>query len=66
MKINVKKLNIAMAEKCLNNTKLCKKANIGTATLSKIKSNKNECLPVTVGKIAKALNIPVNELIERE
>lgn len=66
MKINVDKLKTAQAEKCLTNKELCKLAGIGSLTLTMIKANKRNCQYSTVGKIAKALKIPVNELIERE
>lgn len=66
MKINVDKLNIAQAEKCLTNKELCKLAGIGYLTLTMIKANRRNCQAVTVGKIAKALDIPVSELVEQE
>jgi DNA-binding Xre family transcriptional regulator len=66
MKINVSKLDIAQAEKCFSNKELCEKAKISLVTLVQIKANKRNCLPITVGKIAKALNIPVSELVENE
>lgn len=66
MKINVEKLKTAQAEKCLTNKELCKLAGIGSLTLTMIKANKRNCQYSTVGKIAKALKISVNELIERE
>lgn len=66
MKINVNKLDIAQAEKCLTNKELCKLAGIGALTLTMIKANKRNCQAITVGKIAKALNIPVSELVENE
>lgn len=66
MKINVDKLKTAQAERCLTNKELCKLAGIGALTLTMIKANKRNCQYSTVGKIAKALKISVNELIERE
>lgn len=63
MKINAEKLKIAMAEKCLTNKELCQLAGIGNLTLTMIKANKRDCRLSTVGKIAKALDIPVSELI---
>jgi transcriptional regulator with XRE-family HTH domain len=66
MKINIEKLKIAMAEKCLTNQGLCKKAKISLTTLATIKANKREPQTITVGKIAKALNIPVSELVDNE
>lgn len=66
MKININKLNIAQAEKCWNNQELCKNANISLTTLAKIKNSNRECQPSTIGKIAKALDIPVSELVLQE
>lgn len=66
MKINVEKLKTAQAENCFTNQELCEKANISYSTLVLIKANRRDCRYTTVGKIAKALKIPVNELIERE
>lgn len=66
MKINVDKLKTAQAERCLTNKELCKLAGIGVLTLTMIKANKRNCQYSTVGKIAKALNIPVSELVEQE
>lgn len=66
MKINVKKLNIKQAEKRLNNKELCEAANIGLLTLTMIKANKRECQPKTIGKLAKALEVNVTDLIEQE
>lgn len=66
MKINIDKLNIAMAEKCWTNQELSKKAKISLVTLTMIKANKRNFQAITVGKIAKALDIPVSELVEQE
>lgn len=66
MKINVEKLKTAQAERCLTNRELCKLAGIGTLTLTMIKANKRNCQYSTVGKLAKALKMSVNELIEKE
>lgn len=66
MKINIEKLNIAMAEKCWTNQELSKKAKISLGTITMIKANRRNCQAITVGKIAKALDIPVTELVEQE
>lgn len=65
MKISVQKLEMAMADACLLTTDLCRTAEINCSTLSRIKSGK-DANPSTVGKIAKALGVTVQELIETE
>ena len=65
MKINFAKLEVAMANACISIGELSKKANLNYSTLTRIKSGKN-ANPSTVGKIAKALGVRVEELIKTE
>ena len=60
---NKRKLEIAMANACMNPYDLCKVAEIRYQTYQRITSGK-DAKPATVGKIAKALNVPVKNLIE--
>ena len=60
---NKRKLEIAMANACMNPYDLCKVAEIRYQTYRRITSGK-DAKPATVGKIAKALNVPVENLIE--
>ncbi len=60
---NKRKLEIAMANACMNPYDLCKVAEIRYQTYQRITSGK-AAKPATVGKIAKALNVPVENLIE--
>ncbi len=62
MKIDAKKLEIAMANECITRNELAKKAKVAEVTLTKIKAGKN-FKPVTIGKIAKALKVKVEDLI---
>ena len=62
MKISKIKLEIALANECMNPYELCKKANIQQQTYRRIASN-GECKPATVGKVAKALNVKVEDLV---
>ena len=64
MKIDVRKLEILQARECLNNKELREKAQLGYVTLTQIKQGKRNLQPATVGKIAKALNCDVTELLE--
>lgn len=63
MKINLMKLNVAMAKACITINELSNKSNLNYSTLTRIKSGTN-ANPATIGKIAKALNVSVEELIE--
>jgi len=61
MKINKQKLRLAMATACMNPYDLCKAVNIQYQTYRRILAG-NNCKPATVGKIAKALNVPVDQI----
>ncbi len=63
MKVNLRKLEIAMANTCISISSLCKETDLNYSTLSRIKSGA-DAHPATVGKIAKALGVNVEELIE--
>lgn len=63
MIISKKKLELAMANACMNSYDLCKTANIQYQTYKRITSGKN-AKPATVGKIAKALETIAENLIE--
>ena len=65
MRINRKTLVCLMLEKDMNINQLAEKSGISRGTISSIKSGKS-CTDSTVGKIAKALNVPVEQLIDLE
>lgn len=62
MKILKNKLEIAMANKCMNPFDLCKSVNIQYQTYRRLALG-NECKPATVGKIAKVLEVKVEDLV---
>lgn len=64
MKINKQKLQVAMANACLSMDDLVALAEVSRVSISKYLSGKRQPKPKTVGKIAKALNVPVTEIIE--
>lgn len=66
MKIKIDKLNLFQASQCFTNHELCKKADIGMVTLVKVKNGSQKPTLKTIGKIAKALEVDVTELIEQE
>lgn len=64
MKIDSNKLELAMGNACITAEKLADKTGIGTCTLTRIKKGQQNPRPATVGKIAKALNVKVEDLVE--
>ena len=63
MKINKAKLNLAMARACMNAEDLRNKTKISMPTIYNAISGKS-VRPATLGKIAKALDIDVAEILE--
>ena len=61
MNLNTDKLLILMAEHPYD---LCEKADISYIVYHKTVTGKSKPKPATVGKIAKALNVSVKELLE--
>ena len=65
MVVNNSKLQIALASACMNPYDLCAKVGISYQTYRRISTGKR-CKTATVGKIAKALNVQVQDIIELE
>ena len=63
MKLNEQKILSYMAEKTWNSIKLSQESEVSRQTISSVLSGKS-CSPVTAGKLAKALEIPVKEIME--
>ena len=67
MKVDTEKLKIAQANKCMTNHDLCRVAKIGHVTLIEIKNGTRKKPTLkTIGKLAKALNIDVADLLQAE
>lgn len=64
LKLDRKKLDLAMARKCYNLTDLVKKSNICYSSIVKISGNRMALTTRTLGKIAKALDVEPAELIK--
>lgn len=64
MVINQKKLELAMARKCMNTLGLCEKAGMRYQAFQRITKENANCKPSTVGRIAKALEVDVLEIID--
>lgn len=62
MKLNKEKLEIMRANKCMTISQLAKVAGVSNTPIV----NCENINPVTAGKIAKALGVPVEELLAEE
>jgi DNA-binding Xre family transcriptional regulator len=63
MKVDRRKLEVAMARACFSTAELTAKAKMPRPTVNGIISGKS-AKPGTIGKIAKALGVDVTEIIE--
>lgn len=61
MRVDTKKLEIHLAKNCMSEADL--RTGTSPQTLSRIRKGM-EVRPKTIGKIAKALNVPVTDIIE--
>ena len=66
MRINSAKVELALAKECILMKELCQRAEITPISLKRILSGAVNPRPATVGKIAKALNVNVQEIIMEE
>lgn len=61
--LSAKKVQLKMAERCMNPYDLCSKAKISYVGYQRIIKS-GRCKLSTLGKIAKALQVPVIDIIE--
>ena len=64
MKLNNHSLQILMAEKIITVKELADKAGLSRVFIGSCVAGTANPKPATIGKIAKALNVPVQEIIE--
>lgn len=65
MRVNKYKLEIAMANKCLNTGDLQELTKMPRPTVNNVMTGRS-VRPATIGKIAKALDVKVEDLLEKE
>jgi transcriptional regulator with XRE-family HTH domain len=65
MEISQKKLYVCIADSCMSFNELSEASGVPKTTLSAIVNKRRNPKPMTVGKIARALNVSVAELIEQ-
>lgn len=66
MKIDNQKLDLLMANECLTSEQLSKVTGVSQVSLARFRKGTQQPRPATIGKIAKALGVRVEELIETE
>ena len=64
MKIDKMKIDVAMANKGYSAKELSEKCGVSQITIARLKRGVQKAIPETIGKIAKALNVPVEQLID--
>lgn len=63
IKVNVNNFILARAKAGLSTEEVSKKAEVGRVTISRIQNGTIQPNPVTIGKLARALDVPVEDLI---
>lgn len=66
MSLDLIKIKIAMAKKCLSVNELADNSGLGRSTVSKLINGKAEPTTKSLGLLAKALNVDVTEIIAEE
>ena len=64
MRMNINKVKLAQANECLSVNELVKKTGLGRATVSKTINGMSKPSIKTLGLIAKALNVNVEDIID--
>nr|WP_300880181.1 helix-turn-helix domain-containing protein [uncultured Acetatifactor sp.] len=62
MQLDVLKIEMFLAENGLNKSEYAKQCNISRQNLSMI-LRRGSCEPITAGKLARGLDIPVSEIV---
>ena len=66
MKIDKMKIDVAMANKGYSAKEFSEKCGVSQITIARLKRGVQKARRETIGKIAKALNVPVENLIDLE
>lgn len=64
MIIDIKKLNLLMANQCMSLNELSEKSGVDPVTISRVKNGRQNPRPQTLGKIARALDTNVESMIQ--
>ncbi len=64
MKVDINKVKVELANKCMSVNELVEKTGLGRTTVSKIINGNSEPSIKTVGLIVKALNIKAEDIVK--
>ena len=64
LKINSNKFSLALAKAGMTTTELKAKSGVGRNTISKAMNSEINVRPVIIGKLAKALNVEVEQIVD--
>lgn len=64
MRISIQRTKIAMANACMGVDDLANASGVSRISIGKYLSGKREPRPKTLGLLARALNVPVTDIIE--
>jgi transcriptional regulator with XRE-family HTH domain len=64
LEVNQNKFLLALAKAGMTTTDLEAKAKVGRTTISKIVNGNTKIRPALVGKLAKALNVDVEQIVD--
>ncbi|MCD8089215.1 MAG: helix-turn-helix domain-containing protein [Clostridiales bacterium] len=64
MKLNEKKFDLIMAQKCMTAKELSAKTGVTESTIAKAKNGNRTPRPSTIGKLAAGLGVSVESIIE--
>lgn len=65
MKLDVQKIKLILAEREMNQSDLAKKCGVNRQQINDILS-RGSCTLKTLGRIAKAIHVPVSEIVKEE
>lgn len=66
MNINLEMISKALAENCMTWKDLSAISGVSTVTLARINKGVQEPQPITVGRICRALNLSIDQIIKTE
>ena len=66
MRLDLQKVFLIMARKCMNDKDMLRKSGMSINTWAQIKVGKCQAKTSSIGKIAKGLDVDVTEIIETE
>lgn len=66
MKIDIKKFELLLAKNSISTREISKLSCLEETTVIRIRKGQTNVMPVTIGKIARALKVDVTDLLQTE